>query len=137
MQKTKLGISVGLLGAAIYVAGLAGGYIPALLLVGYVLWFEENEWLKKAAVKAIAVMMCVSFFTQLIGLIPDAFSWLSSLLGVVGLHIGYSWISTVVSVFTKGLDFLRTVVMLILAAKALKQGTIKIPFVDSIIEKYM
>ena len=44
MQKTKLGISVGLLGAAIYFMGLFGGYLVAVLLAGYILMFEENEW---------------------------------------------------------------------------------------------
>ena len=59
MQKTKLGISVGLLGAAIYFTGLFSGYLVAVLLAGYVLMFEENEWLRKNAVKAVALMMVV------------------------------------------------------------------------------
>lgn len=36
MQKTRLGISVGLLGAAIYFMGLFSGYLLAVLLAGYV-----------------------------------------------------------------------------------------------------
>ena len=51
MQKTRLGISVGLLGAAIYFMGLFSGYLLAVLLAGYVLLFEENSWLRKNAVK--------------------------------------------------------------------------------------
>lgn len=42
MQKTRLGISVGMLGAAIYLTGLFSGYLVAVLLTGYVLLFEEN-----------------------------------------------------------------------------------------------
>ena len=61
MQGTKLGISVGMLGAAIYFTGLFSGYIVPVLLVGYVLMFEENGWLRRSAVKAISLMVFFSF----------------------------------------------------------------------------
>ena len=60
MQKTKLGISVGLLGAAIYFTSLFSGYLVPVILTGYVLLFEENDWLRKNAVKAVALSV-VSF----------------------------------------------------------------------------
>ena len=53
MQKAKLGISVGLLGAAIYFTSLFSGYLVPVILTGYVLLFEENDWLRKNAVKAM------------------------------------------------------------------------------------
>ena len=56
MEKTKLGISVGLFGAIIFAVALFGGYIPSILLVGYVLLMETNEWLRKSAVKALATL---------------------------------------------------------------------------------
>ena len=61
MQKTRLGISVGMLGATIYLSGLFGGYVAILLLAGYSLLFEENIWLKKSAVKAVALLLFFSF----------------------------------------------------------------------------
>lgn len=72
MEKTKLGVSVGIFGAFLYVAALFGGYIAITLLAGYVLLMESNEWLKKTAVKAVATLACFSFLSLLIGLIPDA-----------------------------------------------------------------
>ena len=48
MQKTKIGISVGVMGAVMYFASLFGGYIPMLLLAGYIFLKEENIWLQKA-----------------------------------------------------------------------------------------
>ena len=42
MQKTKLGITISGLAAAIYLTCLFGGYIPAIILTGYVLMVEEN-----------------------------------------------------------------------------------------------
>lgn len=56
MQKTKLGLSVGLVGAALYFLGLFS-FIPAFLLAAYVLLMEENQWLKRAAVKMVAVLI--------------------------------------------------------------------------------
>ena len=44
MEKTKLGISVGLIGACICFTALFGGITPAVLLVGYVFLREDNAW---------------------------------------------------------------------------------------------
>ena len=54
MQKAKLGISVGLLGAAIYLTALSGSLLGLLVLAGYVLLVEDNQWLRLSAVKAVA-----------------------------------------------------------------------------------
>ena len=50
MQKAKLGISVGLLGAAIYLTALSGSLLGLLVLAGYVLLVEDNQWLRLSAV---------------------------------------------------------------------------------------
>ena len=71
MQRTKLGISVGLLGAAICFSGLFGGYLLTGVLVGYVLLFEENIWLRKTAIKTLALMMGFSLASSVIGLFPS------------------------------------------------------------------
>ena len=42
-MKSKLGVSVGLVGAALYFAGLFGGMLLLLVLIGYVLLVEDNE----------------------------------------------------------------------------------------------
>ena len=58
MQRTKIGISAGLLGAGIYFTGLFSGYLIPIILTFYVLWFEENGWLRRTAVKAVSVIIC-------------------------------------------------------------------------------
>lgn len=137
MQKTKLGIAVGLLGAAIYFAGFFGGYIPVILLGGYVLLFEENEWLKKTSVKAVALMMAFGVLLTLINLIPDALSWVGSLVSVFKGAFNYSVLSSSISVITKAIDIIRTILFLMLGVKALNQGTVKVPVVDGLINKYL
>ena len=63
MQRTKIGISAGLLGAEIYFTGLFSGYLIPIILTFYVLWFEENGWLRRTAVKAVSVMILFSMIT--------------------------------------------------------------------------
>ena len=42
MQKARLGVSVGLLGSAMYLISLFSGFLPAVVLAGYVLLCEQN-----------------------------------------------------------------------------------------------
>lgn len=135
-MKTKLGISVGLLGAAIYFAAFFGGYTAVILLAGYALLFEENEWLKKTAVKAVALMISISFLVTLIGLVPDLLYWISTLVSVFKGTFNYGAVSSVINVITGAIDIIRTCLFLILGAKALNQGTVTVPFVDKLINKY-
>lgn len=136
-MKTKLGISVGLFGALLYLVAYFGGYVPAILLAGYVLLCEENDWLKKAAVKAVAVVVAISFVITVINLIPDLLSWLNSFLGIFGGYFNYGFVSNVIGFIVKTISVLKTVLFLLLGIKALNQGTITVPFVDKLIEKNM
>lgn len=137
MQKTKLGISVGLLGAAVYFAGLFSGYIVMILLAGYVLLAEENIWLKKASVKAVALMMGFSLLSALLGLIPDAIGVVDSICNIFNGYFTLSVVTKIISMLRTVLSFAETVLFLILGLKALNQGTLPIPVIDKLINKYM
>ena len=95
MEKTKLGVSVGIFGAFLYVAALFGGYIAITLLAGYVLLMESNEWLKKTAVKAVATLACFSFLSLLVGLIPDAVDVITGVFNVFFTLIVYVSVSPI------------------------------------------
>ena len=136
-MKTKLGISVGLFGALMYFAALFGGYIPVILMAGYVLFIEENEWLKKAAVKAVVVLVSFSFLLALINLIPDCLSWVNSLVSVFKGSFNYSIVSSIINVITKAVNIIRTCVFLLLGAKAFNQGTVTVPVADQIVNKHL
>lgn len=137
MEKTKLGVSVGVFGAFIYVAALFGGYVASILLAGYVLLMESNEWLKKTSVKALATLACFSFLSLLIGVIPDVLNWIVSLINVFGTNLYFSFINEVFNVIIQLISLLKDVVFIALIYKALNQGTIKLPVVDNLINKYM
>ena len=137
MEKAKLGISVGIAAAAIYFIAYFGGYIPAILMAGYVLIAEENQWLKRSAVKAVATLACFSALFAVIGLLPDALSWIGSVAYLFNGNFSYGVISKILSVITGALDIAKTVIFLMLGFKALTLSNVKVPFVDNFLNKYM
>lgn len=137
MQKTRLGISVGLLGAASYFSGLFGGYMITIILAGYVLLCEENAWLKKAAVKAVAIMMGFSLLGSLIYLIPNAIGVIDSVLNVFGGNFYLAFVSNIIDVLDKVLVLAEKLLFIILGLKAFNQGNVSVPVIDKLINKYM
>lgn len=137
MQKTRLGISVGMLGAAVYLTGLFSGYLVAVLLTGYVLLFEENRWLKRSSVKAVSLMVFFSFITVLINLIPNAMNCISYIAAMFGGSFHISFISNLVSAVTSAIDIVEKLLFIGLGVTALDQGTIAVPVVDKLVNKYL
>ena len=137
MQKTRLGISVELLGASICLTALFGGLTPTILLAGYVLLMEKDEWLRRCAVKALAVLLMIAFSITVIGLIPDLLSWISSIVRVFKGNFDYSFISSIISVINGALNIIKTCLLLLLGVKALNHETVNISIIDGIMAKYM
>ena len=137
MVKSKLGISVGLLGALCFLLGLYGGYVIAGVVVGYILLKEENVWLKKLAVKVIALMLTFSLASTIINLIPNLLDILYSFLGLFGRPLYLSFIEGFFSILSQVLSLIRTILFLAMGALALAQKTIKIPGIDDLINKHM
>lgn len=137
MQKTKLGISVGLMGAIAYFAGLFSGYLVAVLIFGYIMLVEDNPWLRKTAVKSIVLLVTFSALSAVIGLIPDFISFVNTIFNVFGSYFSLSVVTNILAVITSALSILKTVVFLMLGLKALNQGTLTIPVVDNMTNKNM
>lgn len=137
MQKTKLGISAGLLAAVIYFAGLYSGYMIVILLVGYVLLCEENEWLRRSAVKALLIMVLFSTLMLIAGIVPNFISSIHYLVAMFGGSFHIDFISNLANAITSSLGILEKILSLILALKALHQSTIPIPVIDGFVEKYI
>lgn len=137
MQKTRFGITVSLLGAAIYFMGLFGGFLVTALLTAYVLLFEENEWLKKSAVKAVALMVVFSILSVLIYLIPNVISFIDNVVGIFGGSFYINFVSSLANAAASALDIIEKVLFIGLGIKALNQGNIAVPVVDKLIDKYM
>lgn len=135
MQKTRLGISAALLGAVVCFSGLFSGYLLVFLLTAYILLMEENVWLKKTAVKTVAVLMVFSLLSAVLGLIPDLISVISSIFNIFNGSFSIRILSSIISAARSILGFLETLLLLGLGFKALNQGTIKIPMIDKLVDK--
>jgi hypothetical protein len=137
MQKTKLGITVGALGAITFFAGFFGGYLAAIVLAGYALLFEENAWLKRSVVKAVVLMVFFSVTVAIINVIPDLLEFVGNIASVFNGNFSIIKVNQIVNVLVSGLNLVEKVLFLGLGVKALSQGTIVIPFIDKKVSKYI
>ena len=138
-MKTKLGISVELFGAALYFLGLIS-IIPLVLMAGYALLFEKDEWLQKTAVKVVAIVVFFSILSSVIGLVGNATGLISDLVSLVSfskLIISFSWLSRILSICRTVLSLAQSLLLLLLGLSALKQKDVKLGSVDNAINKHM
>lgn len=136
MLKTKLGISIALVGAAMYFLGMFS-FIPAVLLAGYVLIAEENEWVKRQAARMIGVVL-------LFGLLSIAIGWIDEIIGM--LNIVVRWFNDEVYLKVPGnltgllqyiISIAKDVFLLVMGIMALGMKSIKFPLVDKLLDKFM
>lgn len=137
MRSYRLGISVGLLGAAIYFLGLFSGYIIMVILAGYVLLFEENVWLKKSAVKAVTLMILFSLLSVMINLIPNSISFFDDFVGIFGGKIQIHAVSKLADALSDVLDLVKKLLFIGLGFSALNQGTVRVPIVDRLLDRHV
>lgn len=137
MEKSKLGISVGLLAALLYFLGLLSGYLVTVLVAGYILVAESNLWLRKSAVKAVLFLVIFSLLGILVNLIPNFMNLIYHLVAVFGGHFYLSAISELASAAGIVINFLEKVVFIGMGIAALMQKPFKIPVLDPLLDKYM
>ena len=119
----------------LYLLAIAGGYIPLLLIGGYVVLVEKDAWLKRVVIKALALMLLFSVILTVIGLIPDMLSWISGLASVFDGVFTYGKASAVVGVISGLIDIVRTVLFLVLGLNALKMKDVSIGWIDNMINR--
>ncbi|MCL1844021.1 MAG: hypothetical protein FWF79_09425 [Defluviitaleaceae bacterium] len=134
MEKTKLGISISLLGGGMYFIGLIGGLVPLLIVAGYVMIVEENQWLRRVAVKAVAVVLMFGVLSQVVSLFSDSSSFLGNLVHLFDGTINLLTYNRIITLVNVAISFLRTVILLILGFKALKMSDLGVP-VDGVVNK--
>lgn len=136
-MKSNLGISVGLMGAATYFLGLFGGWIPAVMIAGYVLLFESNEWLRLSVIKAVAICVFFSIVSVIIGLIPSAINLVDNIFSIFNGYFSVDILSKFVALADSILLIAKTLLLLMLGFRALHQGTIGFAMIDRLILKHM
>ena len=141
MEKSRLGISVGVVAAVVYLAGLLDGFVLLLVAAFYVLFCEQNEWLRKSADKAVILYLAFAVIGFVLGLIGDVFGVVFDFIRwVTSFVTGYS--GSLFSFSLTGLlrdlvYFVRGVLFLILALLAFKQKTISFGPLDRAIDKQL
>lgn len=136
-MKTKLGISTAMFAAGAYLLGLFSGYLVMLLITGYVLICESDEWLKKAVVKGLVVMLTFSLISAIIGLIPNAINIVDDLFNIFGGNFSIAFLSRTVNFVNTVLSVFEKLLMLGFAFLALDGKTIKLPVIDDFMGKHM
>lgn len=137
MQKTKLGLSVGLLGAIFFFVGFFGGYLVTILMAGYILLVEDNAWLKRVTVKGVVLMLFFSVVAALVNFIPNIMGFIDEIFRIFNGSFYLSFVSNIINVLLTILNLTEKVLFLLLGFKALKQETVIIPALDAFVSKYM
>jgi uncharacterized membrane protein len=135
MEKTKLGLSIGVLGAVLYLLGLFSGYIATILVAGYVLLCENNAWLKKTALRAVFMLLAFSLLSTVVGLIPDLINFVDNICNIFKGHFTFNFATNVINVLRDIIGFAEIFAYVFLAFTAIKQKDIKLPIIDKLIEK--
>jgi len=135
MQKTKLGISVGLLGAAVYLSGMLS-IVALVILAGYILLMEENEWLRKAAIKAVAIVLAFTVLNGCLGLINDVLGIINSIIGWFGSMFTLRIPLNIESIISYAFEFVETALLILLGISSLSQGSVKVDILDKLIAKH-
>ena len=120
MNRTRLGISVGLLAAGLFLAPIVSGTLGLILLVGYVLLFETDPWLRRAATKAAVVVFFFGLLGALINLIPNAIGLINHAFSIFGGNFSLRPISGLVGIANALLAIVQTLFLISLALKAYK-----------------
>ena len=142
-MKSKLGIHIGFLACLCFLTAQFGGLVPMILLVGYVLIVEENDFLRMSALKAFLIVLFVSLLNWLIGVLPDIifelFDWISRIFGAetpFGNLKAINKIEQVFSFFIWVVNTCKTLLLLLLAFLACRIKTVRIPIIDKLIDKF-
>ena len=83
MVKTRLGVSTKVLGAAALLMFCFGGYLPGLVLAGYILLFEGDQDLRATALVATGLQLGFSLLVYVVGFLPDLLGIIESFMNIL------------------------------------------------------
>ena len=139
MEKSKLGIPLNLFAAMLFFLGAAGSILAVLIAAGYVLVFEENELLKRAAVKAIIIFVFMAILMSLISLL---ITFSSYIINAANAYLVYNSISIpsnyILQFVSLGVNHIiriaEIIIYILLGFRAYKVIDIKIGVIDKLLE---
>ncbi|MBQ8784326.1 MAG: hypothetical protein IJZ57_11210 [Clostridia bacterium] len=136
MEKTKLGVKVCLLGALGYWLSMFGGFIPAMLLCGYVLLLENDKWLKKTTLNALMLSVFFGVISGIISVFPDIVGFINSFFGIFSGHFYADGFNSFINLLLHVVSIAETIMFIVLGFVSLRQKDITVPFVSKFVDKY-
>ncbi len=136
MLKTKLGLPANVAAAVMYLVALfGGGYLAPLVLAGYILLFEDLNFVRRAAVKSIALLLAVSVINLVVYLIPNFVDMIQDMLWIFDETFDASTLDRL-CVFTMDIVYLaQKVFFVLLAVMALFRKSIDIKPLNKLADK--
>lgn len=135
MNKTKLGVSVGLMAAILWLLGYFAGYTVIAIAVGYVLLVEDSGWLKKQALRVIGLMLLFSLISTVINAVPSLLELWYSIRSLADKYTYYEDVHRVFNLLGTILSLVKTWTFVIMGVLMLFGKNFKVPVVDSLIDK--
>ncbi|MBQ7858035.1 MAG: hypothetical protein IJ351_05280 [Oscillospiraceae bacterium] len=136
MEKSNLGLPVKIFAALTYLLALFGGYVPAILVTGYILLREDDNFLRRAAVKSMAVLVACSVLSILFNLLPDMVDMLRSMIMIFGGFFSTGFLDNMSAFFANTLSLAKSVVLVLLAVLAVFNKSIDIKPLSAWADKY-
>ena len=117
MKKTKLGISGNVFCGMIFFIALFGGFVPTILVVGYVLLYEEERYFKEIAISAISLLIVFSCVDALIAMIPYIYGFVDNFVSIFGGYCETKVLGAISNAMYYVVDILRTIVFVVIGLK--------------------
>lgn len=124
MEKTKLGLSVTLMGALCCLMGIFGGYTVIILLTGYILICEKNRWLRSFSVSVLCICLVFSLILSGLGFLDNIL--LASDAG-----------ATFLSVLTLIVRAVGKLILLALGIASLLGVKVRVPVIADFLDKHL
>lgn len=136
MKTTKLGISVGFMGAILCALGLFGGYFLTIAAVAYILFREENMWLRKTSIKVLVLIFAFPLLRTIIGFLPDMVDFINDVMYLFDDYYKVDKLPEIMTVLKDIVNIAEYVIFILLGILAFSQRTIRLPIVDKMIDKH-
>lgn len=137
MLKTRLGLPANLVAAVMFLVALFAGssIVAPLLLAGYILLFEDLNFVRRAAVKAMAVLLGVMVVNFVVNLIPDFIDVLQNMVAIWDESFDTGVLNRVCNFLMSLVYYAKNVLLALLAVMALLRKSIAIKFLDDLADK--
>lgn len=145
-QMAEIGISIAFLAALIYWSGLITAFpVIPILLAGYVLIREKDQWLRAVALKAITIMVCFGLllgFVNLLIYFKDGMVYIINMLLTTispdsSRTVSGAFFTDILNILTYIILFIRDLFLILSGFKALKCRNIRIPVIDDLVNRHI